>query len=976
MYDTNASFNLESDPNLNSEDQNIAKISTMNTMETQNYVDRSNKEKKQKLYFSFELCCCKKQFSIYEREIVKSELIDEEAIRKTKFGLERKWAIPCVYKYIWNETEKVTISCTIKFSDIPPISNSNEISKQQLNHILNEHTKDTGAKISIKHITSTVKDKTCICELRFDCKWKLDDFDFLSPTLKQISIYLAMETRIIEALKDNYILRQNILTLFNIKDEDSSIQIVQFTLSGPYSTEMSKQKEKDRDNEIAQEAIKKRQRRKNEKLMKDILRNRKIKGEYYKKKAVEIQCKPLNRFTSNDIANVIMNWSINDIQSIKQLSSFMDFAAKEELSGSNCVKLGDKLRLVLEKELLKYMTVETFNKVIDHFQEEIKTDAEIPTKRAPEIAEMICNYPLQWIEKYISDGKLDIKSLCDNQDLSQIQNLCGLNDDEITQIKMIFLKNHTELKDDIKKKLESKLNATFDETIATYFIDNIADLDLEMLQLKIKNGIHILDESATIMKIIDDLEKQQDNEMKQEQESTLVQDLYKVISESLQSVNSNWVCTDCGCYNFACYYAGNIQNEISYCRLCGTDQLSSYIMAISGRDTYRMVHDEYDIYEYAQDEIDCNDSDQDAEPISTGDNIEMLIISEDNEDLKKIKAVCPNLIGNKQCKSVERLRNHLRFYQQWLNNIRKQKGNTDIKVTINVDIKQLDNKIWSERLIKCATELPKGVKEGHIQKLKESLNENKINIQQFATQERNDFLKLLMQHTAIKKGYCGKIYRKLMQITKDEAQAAQFGKFFSSIEASEIDFDFHHLLHVHISNSNNKKTKEDVFRYFQTNIICDEVECSSLSRHRQRRNETFISSNDKNKTIKLQNSYNKNVWTKKQKYIQSTLDLIHSYFVHHDWQHDETIKDDNYQNEDSQTVTKTLIKSNQVTNIIDMNKSDKVESINKKKYVSNANSIHQYGFGIDYDYRFLSSLYSCLRDELLENEECGLRFDI
>ncbi len=110
---------------------------------------------------------------------------------------------------------------------------------------------------------------------------------------------------------------------------------------------------------------------------------------------------------------------------------------------------------------------------MDHLREQIKTDAELFTKRAPEIAEMILNYPLQPLRKYIYDCKLDGEMLCNNpeyQDFSWIQNISGWNDDEITQIK-----------EDIQKKLESKLNAKFEDSIATSAV----------LQLKIQNGITV-----------------------------------------------------------------------------------------------------------------------------------------------------------------------------------------------------------------------------------------------------------------------------------------------------------------------------------------------------------------------------------------------------------------------------------------------------------------------------------------------------
>eukprot|EP01084_Bolivina_argentea_P081601 147757_1 len=99
----------------------------------------------------------------------------------------------------------------------------------------------------------------------------------------------------------------------------------------------------------------------------------------------------------------------------------------------------------------------------------------------------------------------------------------------------------------------------------------------------------------------------------------------------------------------------------------------------------------------------------------------------------------------------------------------------------------------------------------------------------------------------------------------------------------------------------NKMTKESIFRYFES--ICDDDECSSLSRNTERQHQ--LNHNDVNNDAKTEeidididiNIYtDSNIWSKKQYYAQSTLDLIHSYFVHHDWKSDIHIDDDDNEN--------------------------------------------------------------------------------
>eukprot|EP01084_Bolivina_argentea_P317880 551176_1 len=71
------------------------------------------------------------------------------------------------------------------------------------------------------------------------------------------------------------------------------------------------------------------------------------------------------------------------------------------------------------------------------------------------------------------------------------------------------------------------------------------------------------------------------------------------------------------------------------------------------------------------------------------------------------------------------------------------------------------------------------------------------------------------------------------------------------------------------------------------------------------------------------------IWKKNEKYIQSELDMIHAYFVHHEWQNDMRCE---------QSAEKYI------TNIPD------------------SPSIDQYKFGVDHDYQHLKSKYKCLRD--------------
>ena len=86
---------------------------------------------------------------------------------------------------------------------------------------------------------------------------------------------------------------------------------------------------------------------------------------------------------------------------------------------------------------------------------------------------------------------------------------------------------------------------------------------------------------------------------------------------------------------------------------------------------------------------------------------------------------------------------------------------------------------------------------------------------------------------------------------------------------------------------------------------------------------------------KDENKKEKDLWIEKEKYIQSELDMIHAYLVHHDWQNDLRNKS-NTENKEK-FVTK-------ISNDIDIS--------------------HQYKFGVDHDYIYLKPNCKSLRHEL------------
>eukprot|EP01084_Bolivina_argentea_P102582 183773_1 len=170
------------------------------------------------------------------------------------------------------------------------------------------------------------------------------------------------------------------------------------------------------------------------------------------------------------------------------------------------------------------------------------------------------------------------------------------------------------------------------------------------------------------------------------------------------------------------------------------------------------------------------------------------------------------------------------------------------------------------------------------------------------------------------------------------------------MEKDQIENDYQHIIYHHIKNENNS-IKENAFRYFQSIIDCKEKECCSLSRNEERTGSLrrgackIYHDEEKNNANKHNGIY---FFQKNEKYIQSELDMIHAYFVHHEWHNDTRYE-------------------------------PSTDNMNAEKYVTNipdSTSIDQYGFGVDHDYQHLKSKYKCLRDEIIQKLDINIFEDL
>eukprot|EP01084_Bolivina_argentea_P253461 425742_1 len=236
------------------------------------------------------------------------------------------------------------------------------------------------------------------------------------------------------------------------------------------------------------------------------------------------------------------------------------------------------------------------------------------------------------------------------------------------------------------------------------------------------------------------------------------------------------------------------------------------------------------------------------------------------------------------------------------------------------------------------------------------------NIKQFLSLERKTFIKLIHTHTKIKTSYSAKIYKSLSNKLKQIAQTQQYGEFLCKLNSQMIDKDYHHILKFHVNNG-NKITIENVFRFFgkvvhYNDTPTEKKECRSIKRREKRANFVPLKDDEKDE----QNTH-KDMWSLRQYYMQTTMDVIHSYLVHSDYKG----FIERYANQNEEKFDEKL-------KISDADLSIANNKQKKSKYVtdSSLSNTVNYKFGVDHSHPHLSPAFLCLRDELLCNKFCKL----
>eukprot|EP01083_Nonionella_stella_P287443 978433_1 len=683
--------------------------------------------------------------------------------------------------------------------------------------------------------------------------------------------------------------------------------------------------------------------------------------------------KPLHQFTVNDVCQAISSWIYNDIHHNQYLEGATIIFTSHSLHGSKLAILSpEDVKSMVRTDLAQFMTDDTLQIAFDCFKKwRNEHTNDIASKSAKEIAHILYNLPLihllQTLRSQSIDGKQFESMIQDSSIIPFIQKVTGWHDIEIYQIVSILLKHYTFTKHQFEQHIMSEFQNTpntHTQLLPKWVLNEIKTtifrFDVETIQYSIKNNGDFHAFSDSIINMVDDLiqtnaSKKQNHNNDAYVEDDFVKRIYECVAGCfiLTTPNQNeldkrydWFCNNCGNINFHSYIASKPNTDISRCCLCGMLQRDSIILKLRNHDRLVMVNH-------------ANIPKLKNEAPKSKDHIDDMIanvLASHAFDLS-----CLNRNDDEICPSILQLARHLIVYKRWIAAVyTKTQGKDSIHKTIQIDMdKYVDDHAFQKVFIEAIAHHGKLTADA-MELLTQIVNSNVENIQnikQFLAWKRMEFAKLIQKHTKIKPAHGIRLYRMILNALRDEAHKKQFGAFLADLDIDIINTHYYHILKSHI-NHGNKSTMQNVFQFFQTVVHFDDTTeqiqgCRSCTRKQQR-----MDALDSPHTVTVDRKHDTNIWTLKQYYAQSQLDMIHSYLVHSNW------------TQFIQRYAKTQSEKDDVKTCDAPQINEGVDLIqNAEKYVTDLAdaTVTNYGFGIDHAHPHLTPTHYSMRDELLFN---------
>eukprot|EP01084_Bolivina_argentea_P237941 399772_1 len=280
---------------------------------------------------------------------------------------------------------------------------------------------------------------------------------------------------------------------------------------------------------------------------------------------------PLHKFTANDICHVISKWVHNDKNYKKHIKKTERIFKSHEL-GIEKIKILSvaDIKCIVKEEMLKFTTQNTLDIMFKRLAEWIKKDHTSSTLTYQNIANILCNHPLNQLIARIKreniDGQRFIKA-----DPQFIADETGWDDKQVEQIQLIIMKYNTFTREQFIKNMENMNNLLRtnkdidDDKQAEQITDKIESIvtqfDVETLHYNYKNNKSTNDTQRFNDEIYDMINEipatNQHNDGLVNHIYTTVAKFFVCSSDKLDVISDSsdllphWICSNCGNNNFA-----------------------------------------------------------------------------------------------------------------------------------------------------------------------------------------------------------------------------------------------------------------------------------------------------------------------------------------------------------------------------------------------------------------------------------------
>eukprot|EP01083_Nonionella_stella_P016096 45010_1 len=292
------------------------------------------------------------------------------------------------------------------------------------------------------------------------------------------------------------------------------------------------------------------------------------------------------------------------------------------------------------------------------------------------------------------------------------------------------------------------------------------ELDMEQIQYDIKRNRDVHEFSDMVIEAVDQLLEQTPSD------DVEVHTIYSTIAKCFVCDDhylNDWVCCNCGNYNFSKVINGALHSVLRHCTLCGISHTDSIVFKIRNRPTF--------VTSYSAIPSDVKDGNQTA--TNSTDRLIQNIVNKQAIDL-----CCNERNDNASCPSILRLTHCLIQYKQWMSKVHGESKENEPN-TLTVDIGVITNDRLKQIFMDAVDAIQIQAAKVHafdvdlLMKVFDDNVDGLFQIETFLQTNKKVFSNALETHVKIKRKYSAKLYTTLKRTIGDsKSKSTDFRDIF------------------------------------------------------------------------------------------------------------------------------------------------------------------------------------------------------